>query len=70
MVVDRKVLIERHRQGLTLAMAKTVHECNKARYDKYLLKLRQPPKITGTALFNAFILDCSKQLRKTVYGAK
>lgn len=70
MVVDRKVLIERHRQGLTLAMAKTVYQRNKARYDKYLLKLRQPPKITGTALFNAFILDCSKQLRKTVYGAK
>ncbi len=70
LVVDRKVLIEKHRQGLTLAMAKTVYERNMARYDKYLFKLRQPPKITGTALFNAFILDCSKHLRKTVYGAK
>lgn len=70
MVVDRKMIIEKHRQGLTLAMAKTVYQRNITRYDKYLLKLRQPPKITGTALFNAFILDCSKQLRKTVYGAK
>ena len=69
MVVDRGVLIERHRQGLTLSMAQTIYEHNKTRYERYLRKLRQPPQITGTAIFNAFILDCAKHTRKNVYGA-
>lgn len=70
MVVDRGSLIERHRQGLSLAMAKTIYERNKARYESYLRKLRQPPRITGCALFNAFILDCTKHQRKVAYGEK
>jgi len=70
MVVDRGVLIERHQKGLTLAMAQSVYERNKARYDAYLIKLRQPPQITGTALFNAFILDCIRHQSKTAYGTK
>jgi hypothetical protein len=70
MVIDRGTLIERHGQGLTLAIAQAVYEKNKTRYENYLLKLRQPRQITGTALFNAFILDCIKHQRKTVYGKK
>lgn len=70
MVVDRVSLIERHRQGLTLALAKTIFERNKARYDNYLRKLRQPPQITGAAVFNAFMLDCAKYLHKASYGQK
>lgn len=70
MVVDREALIERHRKGLTLVMAQNVYEGNKSRYDEYLLKLRQPPRVTGSALFNAFVLDCIKHQRKSVYGAK
>jgi hypothetical protein len=70
MVVDRVTLIECHRKGLTLPMAKTIYERNKARYDSYRLKLRQPPQITGAALFNAFILDCSKHQRNIGYGEK
>ena len=70
MVIDRGTLIERHGQGLTLAIAQAVYEKNKTRYENYLLKLRQPRQITGTALFNAFILDCIKHQRKTIYGKK
>ena len=70
MVVDRGSLMERYRAGLTLAMARSIYENNQARYETYLLKLRQPPQITGAALFNAFILDCIKYQRKPVYGAK
>ncbi len=67
MVVDRLWLIEKHRQGLSLAMAKTVYERNQQRYDGYLRKLKQPVEITGAALFNAFMLDCEKHQRKAVY---
>jgi len=70
MVVDRVSLIQLHRQGLSLAMAKTVYEYNRARYASYLRKLRQPPQITGVALFNAFMLDCVKSQRKAIYGKK
>jgi len=70
MVVDTVALIERHRQGLSLCLAKTIYEQNRQRYEHYLNKLRQPPKITGTALFNAFLLDCIKYQRKTGYGQK
>lgn len=70
MVVDTVSLVQLHRQGLSLAMAKTVYECNQARYSSYLRKLRQPRQITGTALFNAFMLDCVKCQRKPAYGKK
>lgn len=70
MVVDRGALMERYREGLTLSIARSVYEHNQPRYERYLLKLRQPQEITGAALFNAFILDCIKHQRKPVYGAK
>ena len=70
MVVDRGALMERYKEGLTLSLARSVYEHNQPRYEGYLLKLRQPPQITGTALFNAFILDCIKHQRKPVYGDK
>jgi len=70
MLVDRVTLIECHRKGLSLPMTKTIYERNRARYDSYRLKLRQPPEITGKALFNAFILDCSKHQRNIGYGEK
>lgn len=70
MVVDRPWLIETYRQGLSLAVVKTVYRLNKARYENYLHKLRQPPQITGVALFNAFMLDCIKYQRNTEYKEK
>jgi len=70
MVVDRITLIEYHRKGLTLSIAQSIYEHNRARYDSYRLKLRQPPEITGKALFNAFILDCSKHQRNIGYAEK
>jgi hypothetical protein len=70
MVIDRGALMERYNEGLTLPIARSVYEHNQPRYERYLLKLRQPPQITGAALFNAFILDCIKHQRKPVYGAK
>jgi len=62
MVVDRPMLIKVHHQGMTLGIAKTVYKQNQSRYLAYSQKLRQPEKITGNALFNAFILDCQRHL--------
>ena len=70
MVVDRITLIECHRKGLTLTMAKTIYERNRERYDNYRVKITQSEQITGMALFNAFILDCSKHQRNIGYGKK
>lgn len=70
MVVDRPWLIETYRRGLSLAVVKTVYHRNKARYENYLNKLRQPPQITGIALFNAFMLDCIKYQRNAGYKEK
>jgi len=70
MVVDRITLIECHRKGLTLTMAKTIYERNRQRYDNYRLKITQSEQITGMAIFNAFILDCSKHQRNIGYGEK
>jgi hypothetical protein len=64
MVVDRLALIKVHHQGLTLEVAKTIYAQNQGRYNAYSTKLRQPEKITGKALFNAFILDCQRHLSK------
>ncbi len=62
MVVDRPQLIDIHHQGLTLTTAKAIYRHNRQRYIAYAGKLRQPEAITGKALFNAFILDCQRQL--------
>jgi len=64
MLVNRLALIEIHLKGLTLAVAKTIYAWNKARYNAYSIKLRQPEKIMGKALFNAFILDCERHLSR------
>ena len=64
LLVDRLALIEIHLKGLTLAVAKTIYAHNKARYNAYSVKLRQPEKIMGKALFNAFILDCERHLAR------
>jgi hypothetical protein len=64
MVVDRVQLIKTHHRGLTLDVAKSTYTHNKQRYISYSIKLRQPEKITGKAIFNAFILDCERQLLK------
>jgi hypothetical protein len=72
MRVERLELIKIHTKGLSLATAKMVYERNKDRYSAYLLKLRQPEKIMGKALFNAFILDCQRHLSRdhvVVYAA-
>lgn len=70
-VVDRALLIKIHHQGLTLGVAKSIYTHNKDRYISYSSKLRQPEKITGKALFNAFMLDCERQLlnNRIVYYA-
>jgi hypothetical protein len=65
MVVDRPRLIEIHHRGLTLDAARSIYNHNRQRYCAYAIKLRQPYAITGKALFNAFILDCQRQLSNT-----
>jgi hypothetical protein len=62
MVVDRPRLIDIHLRGLTLDTAKAIYRQNRKRYIAHSIKLRQPETITGKALFNAFILDCERQL--------
>jgi len=67
MVIDMVSLIEKKKKGLTLASAKEIYRHNKRRYRSFLIKLNQPQEKTGTALFNAFIMDCErKQLRTQV----
>jgi len=65
LTVDRVRLIEIHHQGLSLVIARSIYSRNRERYQTYSMKLRQPAAITGKALFNAFILDCERQLIKT-----
>lgn len=64
MVVDREVLIKIHHRGLTCDVAESIYTRNKDRYESYAIKLRQPDQITGRALFNAFVIDCERQLAK------
>jgi len=64
MKIDRPALIEIHHKGMTLSVAKIIYEKNRDRYDSYSNKLRQPEKIIGKALFNAFILDCQRHLSR------
>lgn len=62
MVVDRQRLITIHLRGLSFDGAQCIYTRNKKRYESYAIKLRQPDTITGKALFNAFVLDCERQL--------
>jgi hypothetical protein len=65
MVIDMVSLVDKKKKGLTLIMAKDIYQHNKRRYRSFLLKLNQSQEKTGTALFNAFILDCERQLLRT-----
>jgi hypothetical protein len=65
MRVDIASLIESCRQGLTLAIAKSICERNKARYDNYCLKLKHSKQKSAIALFNAFIIDYQRHQPKT-----
>jgi hypothetical protein len=65
MVVDRPTLIEVYHKGIYLARAKQVYDHNQSRYTAYMKKMRQPKDRKGMALFNAFILDCQKHLRRS-----
>lgn len=65
MVIERVSLIEKKENGLTLTAAKEIYNRNKRRYRNFLFKLNQPRKKIGTAMFNAFLLDCERQQRKT-----
>ena len=65
MVIDRLALIETCQKGFSLTMAKKIFQHNQERYTTYRKKMRQPENRKGSALFNAFILDCQNYLRKT-----
>ena len=65
MVVDRPALIEAYHKGLSLAQTKEIFQHNQKRYETYLKKMKQPENRKGSALFNAFLLDCQNHLRKT-----
>lgn len=64
MVVDRPDLIEVYHKGLSLAQTKEIFQHNQKRYEAYLKKMKQPENRKGSALFNAFLLDCQNHLRK------
>jgi len=57
MAVNMATLITRHRQGLSLAMAKKTYQKNHARYDTYGVRLKDAPEKLAAALFNAFVMD-------------
>jgi len=65
MVVERHLLIEKKKNGLTLDVAKEVYSRNRRRYRRFLLKLNHPPEMKGVAMFNAFLLDCERRQRNT-----
>ena len=64
MVVERPLLIQTYQKGLSMVMAKEIFQQNQERYTTYIKKMKQPMNIKGTALFNAFILDCKTHHRK------
>jgi len=73
MAVDTATLIAKHRQGLSLEMAKQIYQSNKARYDTYGLRLKHAPEKLATALFNAFVMDYERRKRQdhvAPYAAK
>jgi len=65
MIVDRPALIEVFHKGLTPDTAMEIFQHNQKRYTIYMKKMRQPENRKGRALFNAFLLDCQNQQRKT-----
>jgi hypothetical protein len=65
MVVDRPTLIEVYHKGISLTRARQVYDQNQSRYTAYTKKMKQSEDRKGMALFNAFILDCQKHLRRS-----
>lgn len=65
MLVDRPTVIDVYHRGITLELATQVLQRNQERYAAYLKNMNQPDERKGTALFNAFILDCHKALNTT-----
>lgn len=73
MAVNMATLIARHRQGLTLAVAKQIYQKNQARYDTYSVRLKHTPDKLAAALFNAFLMDYDRGNRQdhvAPYAAK
>jgi hypothetical protein len=73
MAVDTATLIARHRQGLTLEMAKEIYQTNRARYDTYSDRLKHAPEKLAAALFSAFVMDYDRAKRQdhvAPYAAK
>ena len=73
MAVNMATLIARHRQGLSLAMAKQIYQNNQARYDIYGVRLKHEPEKLAAALFNAFVMDYDRANRQdhvAPYAAK
>lgn len=64
MIVERPTLIEIYHKGISLAHVEQIFHHNQARYTAYMKKMRQPEERKGRALFNAFILDCQKSMRR------
>lgn len=64
MAVDLKEIIERRERGLSLEFAKRVHEANRKRYERYEAKIRLPREAKAKALFDAFLLDCDRRLKR------
>jgi len=64
MSVKRVVLIEKHRNGLTLSLAKKIFKKNETRYKNYTMKWSQSPEKAKVAIFNAFILDWERHQRQ------
>jgi len=64
MTVDRPALIETYHKGLSLERAKSIFNHNHNRYMAYRKKMKQPDRVIGMAVFNAFILDCQAHHRK------
>ena len=64
MTVNTAALIARYRKGLSLEIVKKLYHSNKARYEKYSLRLQHSKEKMGIALFNAFLMDCERYQRK------
>jgi hypothetical protein len=73
MVVNTAHLIAKHRQGLTLSMAKEIYKKNQARYETYGVRLKHAPDKLAAALFSAFLMDYDRERRQdhvAPYAAK
>ncbi len=73
MTVDTATLIARHRQGLSLKIAKEIYQKNQVRYDTYGARLKHAPEKLAAALFSAFVMDYDRLKRQdhvAPYAAK